>query len=773
MFMLFNKDWRFSKDEFADAYNVNFDDTNWRVVNLPHDYAIEGPFSKENDKQIEKVDADGVIEPIIHVARSGGLPVCDKAWYRKTFTLPSDCENVFLEFDGIMSRSTVYVNGKKCGGRIYGYTSFSVDITEACNKGVENIVAVFVDPENSSSRWYSGAGIYRDVRLMLKPAAYFPFTPTYITTVEKDNVAKINWRIDVISYNSDYEIIVEIKDANGNILATDKGNFCGTFSLSEYINWDVLNSYLYTFSAKLYISGSLVDEYETKFGIRSIKFDKDKGFILNGKRVELKGLCMHHDLGPLGAIANKSGIRRQLTKLIEMGANAIRTSHNPPAPQLLDLCDELGLVVIDEAFDEWKHQKLSNSYGKYFDEWGKEDLTAMIKRDVNHPCVIMWSIGNEILEQSYPDGWKLTKYLTDICHLLDPSRAVTMGFNNIKEAFENSMYKYVDIIGLNYEPHYYGEYKDFYPDGIFYGSETSSCISSRGEYFMPADISIPAVKRENLQINSYDLDAPPWANYPEREFFAQDKFDFLFGEFVWTGFDYLGEPTPYRSEWPSRSSYFGIFDLVGMKKDRYYSYKAKWTDEDVMHLFPHWNWNEGDIVDVHCYSNYDEVELFLNGKSMGISVKNPEDEIRKYRHIWTGIEYKPGEIKAVAVNNPDIYEIVKTAKKEAKLILKPEQNTLIANGEDLLYIECSVVDEDGVFCPKSNIKVEFCVEGAAMYVAADNGNATDTRVFSEKYCNMYNGKCMGIIRSIEGVDGEVRITAVSGDMSATCIVKSE
>lgn len=766
--MILNKNWKFIKDDVSDAYKKEFDDSNWRTVNVPHDYAVEGPFDSENDKQYKNVVADGIITPVLHIGRTGGLPVDVPAWYRKTFSVSKDAKHVFIEFDGAMCNSTVYVNGSNCGGRPYGYSSFSVDVTDFVEEG-ENSLAVSLKPETGSSRFYPGAGIYRNVRLIEKNEVYFPYANTFVNPSIKDNKAVIDCTVEVENFGKEYEIQYIIKNAVGDIVASysetssDKES-SHIFKLKGYVKWNIHDSYMYTLETKITLDGELMDENSTKFGIRTIRFDPDKGFFLNEKQYQLNGVCMHHDLGALGAAYNESASRRQIEKLVEIGTNAIRMTHNPPAPEMLDLCDEFGIVVIDEAFDEWTITKVQNGYAKYFKDWAKKDLETMVKRDRNHPSIIMWSTGNEVLEQCQKDGWHVVKFLSEICHNLDDSRPVTAGLNNPIEAFDNGFADYIDVVGLNYKPHLYERFHHEYPNVPLFGSETASTSSSRGQYYLPSFNPYIDEKRDDLQLDASDLSAPMWSSYAEREFFAQDKLDYVFGHFVWTGFDYIGEPSPYRDEWPSRSSYWGIYDLAGIPKTLYYSYMSRWTDNDVIHLFPHWNWNEGDVVDIHCYSNYDEVELFVNNKSQGISVKNPYDETLRHRHMWKGIEFEAGEIKAVAVRKPELSHTIKTAYQEKKIILSPEKTEIKIGGDDLVYIQCSMEDEFGTYCPTAQTKLYFEVSGAGEYVASDAGDATSLRPFAEKYCNLFNGKAMIIVRA-KDQKGEIKIKVKVDDVN--------
>ncbi|WP_305768291.1 glycoside hydrolase family 2 TIM barrel-domain containing protein [Candidatus Epulonipiscium viviparus] len=768
--------WKFKKGEMNDAYRIDFDDSDFRIVSVPHDYAIEGPFSPDNDKQGEKVEADGIHDKITHVGRTGALPITDWAWYRKEFFVDKDAKNVFLEFDGIMCNSTIYVNETEVGGRIYGYSSFSVDITSACKFGENNLLAISVRPEGNASRWYPGAGVYRNVRLVQKGSEYFPYLPLFIRPAVKGDCAEVAFDINVATNEQEYMLDVAIYDQEGKLVASQKytstkAKFSGELELENYHLWEILNSYLYTFEAKLYIKGKEADIAITKFGIRTIDYGPDKGLYINNKYTKLNGVCMHHDLGALGAVVNISAINRQIEKLIDIGVNAIRFSHNPPSPEYLDACDRYGIVTIDEAFDEWKIQKVSNGYGKHFNQEGEKDIRTMVKRDRNHPSIIMWSIGNEILEQRLIYGWKYAKFLSDICHEEDPTRPTTAGFNNTEGAFTNGLAAEVDIVGANYKPHQYVRFHNTYPDAVLYGSETSSCLSSRGHYYLPKRYPSIAEPMEDLQMCSYDMEGPAWAYYPEREIYVQKKNDYLLGEFVWTGFDYLGEPTPYRLEWPSRSSYFGIYDLAGLKKDRAYSYMSAWTDKEFIHILPHWNWNEGDVVDIHCYTHAKEAELFVNGVSYGIKHKDENDELLSNRLIWKYIKFVPGEITVVAQDKTKMSATIKTAGEPAQIKITPERTEIKADGEDLIYFVLEILDKDGVLCPKANNRVDLTVDGGE-YVAADAGDATSLRMFTEPYCEAFSGKLVAIAKSSAAGTLTLKATAPElGEATAKIQVK--
>lgn len=758
----FNENWRFRLGDMEYGAQTDLDDTLWQEVSLPHDYAIEGPYSFDHDKQEISLNQQ---ENIVFVGRTGALPVDKGAWYRKKIQIKAGTSHVFLEFDGIMSHSTIYVNGILCGGRISGYSSFSVEVSHACQVGL-NIVAVRVSPENSSSQWYTGAGIYREARLVEKKDSYFPYLAGFISPEVKGRDAYIACHLK-IENPSGCQLLCSVSNREGKVLQRIKtadipSEFSHIFKLNGFVSWNLYDSYLYRFQAVLYKNNVPVDQYETTFGIRTLEFDKNDGFLLNHKKMKLKGVCLHHDLGALGAAFSVSAARRQLEKLIEIGVNAIRCVYNPPSPKFLDICDELGLLVIDEAFDEWKSQKLPNSYGKHFDSEAEKDLISMLHRDRNHPSVILWSIGNEVLEENQENGWIFAKFLSDICHREDSSRLVTAGIANPSNAIKNGLCDYIDVVGLQCCPSSYQSFHEKYPDMIFYASETSRSISSRGEYEATWTVpeSIPQ-KKDNLQINSTDFQSGGKGYYPEREFSFQDKCDFILGEFVWTGFDYMGDPYPYITEWPARSSYFGIFDTAGLAKDRAFSYQSRWTDKEFIHLFPHWTWADGDEITMQCYSNFDEIELFVNGISMGISMKLFDDEVLSHRHIWKNVPYFSGEVKAIAVRKPSVFASHQTAKEPIRLRLEPEKKKILVNGTSLVYVKCSVIDEHGVICPNAAYKVDFTVSGVGEYVASDSGDPTDTWIFSKPYCKTFHGHCIAIIRSKSGETGEIQLTVTS------------
>jgi beta-galactosidase len=794
----FNEGWLFEKTDDAKASHFNFDDKDWRKLSLPHDWAIEGPFKPEYNP------------------RTGGLPVFGKAWYRKHFTVDSTKNKsiITVEFDGVMSNSTLYINGKKIYERPYGYIGFEVDITPHLNFGGENIIAVEVNPEILSSRWYPGAGIYRNVWMDVKNPVHIAHWGTYITTPEiTEDQAVVNIETQLINKgddsNSRFKLKTTILDAEGMEVSSQSSDiyFKGenqyvTQQILKIANpnlWDLKTPYLYKAVTEVYKENVLIDNYTTNFGVRTIKFTRE-GFFLNGRQEKINGVCLHHDLGALGTAVNYRATERQLEIMKEMGVNAIRTSHNPTSPEQIDLCNRMGILVQEEAFDNWKIPKVENGYNKYWDEWHEQDLRDMIRRDRNHPSIIMWSIGNEIREQRDTNGYIIARQLTKICHELDPGRPVTAGFNNFDEAIKNGLAKEIDLVGANYKPTRYASTLNSYKDWIVYGAETASTVSSRSVYHLPLK---KYDKHESLQVNSYDINSPNWAYPPDIEFHFQDSVSGVFGEFVWTGFDYLGEPTPYGGrdnlthgnwdvDWPSRSSYFGAVDLAGFPKDRFYLYQSRWTSKPMVHILPHWNWEGTNIeeIPVYCYTNGDEAELFINGKSQGKKVKGidktripvnfgawgnrPKYYDSPYRLNWN-VPYEPGEIEVVAYK--DKKEIarkkIQTAKDPYKIALTADRGVISADGEDLSFITIKIEDMDGIFCPLADNKVDFKVTGPATIAAVDNGNAASIEPFQASYRKAFNGLCLLVIKSNKGEKGEVTIEATSaGLQSKTIIIKS-
>lgn len=730
--------WLFQKTEYGCQNMPDLSDGRWEKISVPHDWAISGEFSPENDPQPLESSVLDYHEGMIQIGRTGGLPIKGTGWYVLDLFLPGDYAFYSLEFDGIMNHGEVYINGRKAGERPYGYSSFSVDLVPYMKRNEKNRIVVKVNSMDKTSRWYPGAGIYRPVRLVMKEECHVKYQGIWVRSeydwMSRTALVKIHCEIEG---NGVPEHVVFAPDGSA---AAKASGMNAEIQLEEVWEWSIESPQLYTLVTEIKKDGHTADRVCTRFGIRKTEFIKDNGFFLNGSRVEIKGVCLHHDFGMLGAAYRRSVARQRLLMLKEMGCNAIRTTHNPPCPQTLDLCDEIGILVLEEAFDVWHISKALNDYANEFMQWAEKDLTDMIHRDRNHPCIFLYSIGNEIPDQVQKDGRDTCRWLTKICHQEDDSRLVTCGFNRPKAAIENGLTEEVDVVGLNYSPAYYEEYHKDYPHWNMIATETCSSVSSRGEYYLTAQIEVPPTKHENLQVNSYDYSAVACAYIPDVEFEAQKKAPFVAGQFVWTGFDYLGEPTPYREEWPSRSSYFGIFDLAGMKKDRYYAYKANWSEEPVLHLFPHWNWNIGDCVDVHCYTNLDYVRLFLNGKELIGQKRNG------HRIIWSQIPYEPGELKAVGYKNRNdqngiiLEEKVQTSKEPYALRFIWKNRPVYPDGKDVIFSEVHVVDQDGILCPNAAVTVFFEVNGNGQYLASDGGDATDLRPFAKPYCRTFHGK---------------------------------
>jgi beta-galactosidase len=780
----------------------NFDDKGWRALDLPHDWGIEGPFKQE------------------YPGETGKLPWWGIGWYRKHFTVAANerGRQIALDIDGAMAYSTVWVNGRFVGGWPYGYASFELDLTPYLEFGAENVIAIRLDNPPESSRWYPGGGIYRNVWLVKTAPVQVAHWGIYITTpdvspssatvninvsLENDSKApaNVNVRTQIYENVAGQKVGKPVSSSDAKQISIPAGAH-DTVAITTRVAtpklWNLQRPNLYTAVTTIEQNGKVVDQYETVFGIRTIKFDVDKGFFLNGEHVRLNGVCDHHDLGALGAAINTRALERQLEILKEMGVNAIRTSHNPPAPELLELCDRMGILVMDESFDAWRRQKKKNDYHLLFDDWHEKDLRAQIRRDRNHPSVILWSIGNEIGEQGNAEGHKLAGDLTRIVHEEDPTRPVTAGANNIQAGY-NGFQKAIDVFGYNYKPTEYGKFHLANPAIPLFASETASTVSSRGEYFFPVSDD-KLLGRTDFQVSSYDLYAPRWATSPDAEFRGQDEFPFTAGEFVWTGFDYLGEPTPYggdstnllnftdpaeqarmaaelkefsKIKVPSRSSYFGIIDLCGFKKDRFYIYQARWRPELPMaHILPHWNWPErvGQVTPVHVYTSGDEAELFLNGRSLGRRKK----EQYQYRLRWDDVKYEPGELKVIAYKNGKHWaeDVMRTTGPTAKLLLNADRSTIKADGQDLSFITETVADKNGLLVPRSHNRLCFTLSGPGQIVAVDNGDATNLESFQSPERAAFNGLCLVVIRTKAGQSGEIKLKAQSEGLAGTELVIS-
>ncbi len=789
-----------------------FDDGAWRKLDLPHDWAIEGPFKQE------------------YSGNTGKLKYWGPVWYRKHLPLPASDSGrrIYLDIDGAMSHATVWCNGQFVGGWPYGYTSFRLDLTPYAKPGAENVLAIRLDTPDEFSRWYPGGGIYRNVWLVKTNAVHVGQWGTTITTPQVSaDTATVAVKVIVANQGASPATakvktqllfagkpMAKLPAQTLDLPAGASAGTAATVAIAKPQLWDTTTPNLYTAVTTVEVGGKVVDRYETAFGIRSIAFTPETGFLLNGKPLKVKGVCNHHDLGALGAAWNTRAARRQLEIMHEMGINALRTSHNMPAPELLDLCDEMGILVMDESFDCWKLGKTGSDYSTLFDDWHEQDLRAEYRRDRNHPSVFMWSIGNELRElDDAQAGPALAASLTAIAHEEDPTRPTTLGSNR-PAANNNGVQKAVDVMGINYGISGYPKFRIDNPTIPVIGSETSSCISSRGEYFFRTPPAPDADKqgaktkpftvisnnkadgKSDFQISSYDLYAPSWAMTPDVEFSALEKNPHVAGEFVWTGFDYLGEPTPYNKDTtnlfnftdaaskakmekemkelgkvavPSRSSYFGIVDLAGFKKDRFYLYQAHWRpDLPMAHLLPHWTWPErvGQGVPVFLYTSGDEAELFLNGQSLGRKKKGPYE----YRLRWDDVIYAPGEIKAVAYKNGKEWatDVVKTAGPATALTLNADRSLITADRQDLSFITATIRDQAGTMVPRSKNLVTFTVSGPGELVATDNGDATSHASFQSPKVKAYNGLALAIIRATG--PGKITVTAKSEGLTEATVV---
>lgn len=794
---LLEKGWKFTREDNATFSATECDDSKWQSVTVPHDWAIYGPFSIDNDKQNLAITQDGQKEAMEHAGRTGGLPFVGTGWYRLDFDAPEfrTGKTATLVFDGAMSHARVWLNGHEVGYWPYGYNSFYFDITPYLKPGETNTLAVRLENEHESSRWYPGAGLYRNVHLVINEDAYVPTWGTQLTTpVVKKEYAKVHLltglRMPEGKQLADYRIVTELKDASGKVVATaenrgskyDDGKFVQDFVVDRPALWTPETPALYTAESRIYEGSELKDEYTTRFGIRSIEIIPDKGFFLNGERTVFKGVCNHHDLGPLGGIANVAGIRRQIRILKDMGCNAIRTSHNMPAPELVEACDEMGMMLMAESFDGWKTPKVPNGYNKLFDEWAEKDLVNLLRHFRNNPSIVMWCIGNEVPDQwNGATGPKLTRFLQDICHREDPTRPVTQGMDAPDAVVNNNMAAVMDVPGFNYRPFKYAENYKKLPQQISLGSETASTISSRGVYKFPV-VRRAMQKYDDHQASSYDVEHCGWSDLPEDNFIWHEDYPWSIGEFVWTGFDYLGEPTPYYSDWPSHSSLFGIIDLAGIPKDRYYLYRSHWNkDVETLHILPHWNWEgrEGEVTPVFVYTNYPSAELFINGKSQGkrtkdltVTIDNSKcDSVgsttfkrqQRYRLMWMDTKYEPGTVKVVAydANGKAVAEKeIHTAGKPYAIKLEADRTKIAADGKDLSFVTVSVVDKDGNLCPLADNEIKFKVKGKGYYRAGANGNPASLESFQKPQMKVFSGMMTAIVSSTEEA-GEIVLEASS------------
>ncbi|ALJ58424.1 DUF4982 domain-containing protein [Bacteroides cellulosilyticus] len=794
-FIIFGK--RYQRPEGNPGENIayvksDFDDSEWRHLNLPHDWAIEGPFN---------IDYNG---------STGKLPYWGIRWYRKTLELSQDDagKQIYLDIDGAMSYASVWCNGQYVGGWPYGYASFRLDLTPYIKAGQKNVLAIRLDNPDDTSRWYPGSGIYRNVWLVKTSPVHVEQWGTFVRNQQVDSeIAVMEMGVNIENHaGKDVQVKLqtsvylqgkdgrpvgeEVTQSMTKDIAIKKDSWSSArfqFKVDKPKLWDIDTPNCYVAVSRVFMDGKEMDSYETPFGIRTIEFTHDQGFMLNGQKVAIKGVCMHHDLGALGAAFNEVAAERQLRIMKEMGANAIRTSHNPPAPELVALCDRMGLMMQLELADTWQKGKRKNDYNLLFDDWSEADMRSLVRHYRNHPSVIMWSIGNEMPDQTTDQGVIIARNLTAYCHDEDPTRPTSLGCNK-RDAVFRDIVNQVDIFGLNYFHKTYPVFKEQNPTRRYHASETSSATSSRGEYFFPVTTDVND-SRSGFQLSSYDMTTIGWGCAPEVQFKMNEEYSFMSGEFVWTGFDYLGEPTPYNKDLtnllnfsdpnelekarkeleelgkiktPSRSSYFGIVDLCGFPKDRYYNYKSYWRpDVPTVHILPHWNWQEriGEITPVHIYTSGDAVELFLNGKSLGRREKAHSYD----RLTWDDVRYEPGSLKAIAYKNGQKWaeELVETTGKPVALQVTAEKTELKNDGTDLSFIRVAVVDSQGRVVPRSKNHLKFSVTGPAEIIATDNGDATSLLPFQLSERDAYNGLALVILRSQYMKQGKVVLTVES------------
>jgi len=767
----------------SEGWQFSQDKQTWKTVSVPHDWAIAGPFDKKWDLQMVRIEQNGEKEATEKSGRSGALPWIGEGHYKRIISIPDDCRHAELVFDGAMAEPTVSLNGKKAGYWAYGYNAFRVDLTPYMKTG-DNLLEVDLQNVEESSRWYPGAGIYRPVKLVTTGKDWIDPWKTFIRTTDlsdgKATLLVTTGCGSATDGNQAFE--VELRDAKGRLVGHEhtaaSANGKDTeisFTISKPYLWTPETPYLYTARIKYMQNGQTLDEVCQKFGIRTVKVSKEGGFQLNGVTRKIKGVCLHHDLGPLGAAINKAALIRQIKTMKEMGCDAIRTSHNMPSQMQMDICDSLGMMVMAESFDMWIYPKCKNGYARFFKEWSDRDMENLVLANRNHPSIVMWSIGNEIPEQWSEEGRQIACHLQDICHQLDPTRPVTQGMDRAEDALKSGFAQAMDVPGFNYRVHKYDNNIKQLPQGFLLGSETASTVSSRGVYKFPVTVTDnsqyaswspnydpKAIKKADGQCSSYDTEYCSWSNLPDDDWVWQDDKPWVIGEFVWTGYDYLGEPTPYDEYWPSRSSYFGICDLAGLPKDRYYLYRSRWNkDAHTIHLLPHWSWGNskkdkgnriGLVTPVYCYTDYPSGELFINGKSQGRVTKNRDGRLDRYRLRWNDVKYEPGEVKVVVYDETGKAageQVIKTAGKPAtlKLDVWTANGQLTANGDDMAFVTVSLTDEAGTLIPQASDQLEFEVMGAGVFEAVCNGDATSLESFKAPTMKLFNGQLVVVVRS--------------------------
>ena len=783
-----------SEATLDDGWTFSRDGRQWQPVQLPHDWAISGPFDKRWDLQRVAITQNGETEATEKSGRSGALPWIGRGYYQRTLDVPAGYSRAVLVFDGAMAEPRVKVNGREAAYWPYGYNAFRVDITGLLNNGQQlrqqgsrgNKIEVALENVEESSRWYPGAGLYRPVTLELtQDDASIDRWGTYMRTRElTPDVAIIDAATELRGQTAEgLAVEMAVLNPKGHVMDEThqtpdaEGHVTTVLRVEKPEAWTTDSPTLYRLRTRLYRYGQLIDETLTPVGLRTVSVDREHGFRLNGQTVRLRGVCLHHDLGPLGAAVNKAALIRQIKMMKDMGANAIRTAHNMPSQMQMDICDSLGMMVMAETFDMWVYAKCKNGYARFFREWSDRDVENLIRGHRNHPSIVMWSIGNEIPEQGMKGGTDMARHLQDICHRLDPSRPVTQGMDRAENALQTGFAQAMDVPGFNYRVHKYEKNMKQLPQGFLLGSETASTVSSRGVYKFPVKVTDnsqyaswaknydpTAIKKADGQCSSYDVEYCSWSNLPDDDWVWQDDKPWVIGEFVWTGYDYLGEPTPYDEYWPSRSSYFGICDLAGLPKDRYYLYRSHWnTEERTVHLLPHWSWGTskkqkgnriGKVTPVYCYTDCAEGELFVNGKSQGKISKNPDQRLDRYRLRWNDVKYEPGEVKVVVYDANDRKvgeQTMCTAGKPAKLQLdvwtQHDAPVLNADGEDLAFVTVSLTDKQGTLIPDAADQLTFDVTGAGNFEAVCNGDATSLESFKQPTMKLFHGQLVVVVRS--------------------------
>lgn len=756
------KTWQFSRDS-----------VNYKPVTIPHDWAINGPFDKKWDLQFVAIEQNGETEKTEKSGRSGALPWIGRGFYKTTVDLKKLPKTAVLEFDGAMADPHVYINGKLAGHWAYGYNAFRVDAAPYLKKG-KNEISVSLNNREESSRWYPGGGLYRPVQLVTNAdaATINPWGCYFRTESIGNGKAEVSICTNINNVDKTLSIENQLLDVTGKVVAQFKygdfdaqGNVVKTLTVDDAHLWSPETPYLYKLVTRLYRNKKLIDQTQQKVGIRTVRVAQYDGFQLNGVSRKIKGVCLHHDLGPLGAAVNKAALIRQIRMMKDMGCDAIRTAHNMPSTWQMEVCDSMGMMVMAESFDMWIYPKCKNGYALNFKDWADKDIENLVLNHRNHPSIVMWSIGNEIPEQWSEEGRNISKHLQDLCHKFDPTRPVTQGMDRAEDALKSGFAQVMDVPGFNYRVHKYDNNIKQLPKGFLLGSETASTVSSRGVYKFPVEASDSKTYTDG-QCSSYDVEYCPWSNLPDDDWRMQDDRDYTIGEFVWTGYDYLGEPSPYDEYWPSRSSYFGICDLAGLPKDRYYLYRSHWRKDDAtLHVLPHWTFpgREGETTPVYCYTSWPSAELFVNGKSQGRILKNPNTRLDRYRLRWNNVKYEPGEIKVVAYDYDGTAKgekIIRTAGAPARIVLKADRNSISSKGEDLSFVTVSVVDKNGTPCPTATNNMKFNVSGAGKFRAACNGDATSLVAFNSTEMPLFSGELVVVV---EGLRHGTAMLSVSAD----------